>query len=225
MRGMMFAEIITGIEEHMSRMAKTKVRILTLVLLAIAALGWSVTIFAHEGEDHGEKKSPTVSTSANMIVRAARVGDLAVTIKHPPVEPDKEVTARVPVTRFNTNEPVERAKIQTTFVSSEGSALFAASATPGNIPGLYEVKLPPLHEGKYKFAALVELDGTRGTIEYGLLEVTLPPRSVMREESSWARTALVALVLIAGLASVGVLIYRAAHSIRRHRIKGEAATA
>ena len=43
--------------------------------------------------------------------------------------------------------------------------------------------------------------------------------------SSWARTALLGLALLAGIGLVGVVIYRAAQLARRGRIKGEAATA
>ncbi len=48
-------------------------------------------VFAHGGEDHGEKKPATVTPGANMIVHVARAGDFEVVMKHAPVEPDKEM--------------------------------------------------------------------------------------------------------------------------------------
>ncbi len=85
----------------MNQVLNTKRKIVAAVLAAfVVALTFShVQVSAHGGEDHSEKKAPTISTGTNMIVRAEHVGDLEVTIKHPPLEPDKELAARVFVTR------------------------------------------------------------------------------------------------------------------------------
>ncbi len=203
----------------------SKLNILTIAIAAIALtlVAPNAKVYAHEGEDHGEKKAPVVSTSANMIVRVARAGDLEVMIKHPPVEPDKETTARVFVTRFETNEPVEGAKI--VVVIAGVAHPVEATAGAGSNPGLYDVKLPPVPEGQYELAARVEAGGVPHTVEYGALQVQALPPPASAGSSSWARTALVALGLLLGLGFAAAVIYRAAALARRGRIKGEAATA
>lgn len=210
----------------MNCVARKKEFVLAMALAAVAALAMTpVAVFAHGGEDHGdEKKAPAVAAGAGMVSRVARVGDLEVVIKHPPLEPDKETTARVFVTRFDSNEPVGGAKIVVAF-AGDGSAPAEATAAPGNTPGLYEVKLPPLPRGQYKLNARVEIAGTSQTAQYGALEVAPLPPPATANESSWARTALMALALLAGLGLAGVVIYRAAQYARRDRIKEEAATA
>ncbi|MBA3320576.1 MAG: FixH family protein, partial [Pyrinomonadaceae bacterium] len=157
------------------------------------------------------------------ITRVARAGDFEVTIKHPPIEPDKEIAARVFVTRFETNEPVEKAKITLLFTS--GGAPVEATAEAANTPGMYEVKLPPMPQGDYKLAARVEGGGGTQTVEYGAIKVAPAPPAQAENSSSWARTALIALASLVGLGIAGFLLYRVAQYARRNRSEGETATA
>ena len=209
----------------MNQVLKTKRKVVATVLAAVAfALTFSnVQVNAHGGEDHGAKKAPTVSTSANMVVRHMHVGDFEVTIKHPPVEPDKELAARVFVTRFETNEPVEGAKVLVAFTTV--GTPFEATAEPGNTPGIYELKFPPMPRGDYTLAARIEVGGATQAIEFGTLQVAQLPPPASANESSWARRALLALGALVGLGLLGLVVYRATVQARRDRIKGEAATA
>ena len=209
----------------MHQVLKTKRKVVAAVLAAFAfALTFSnVQVNAHGGEDHGAKKAPTVSTGANMVVRETHVGSLEVTIKHPPVEPDKELAARVFVTRFETNEPVEGAKVFVAFTA--GGARVEATAEPGNTHGIYEVRFPPMPRGDYALATRVEVGGATQAIEFGTLQVAPLPPTAAATESSWARTALLALGAFVGLWFLGLVVYRATAQARRDRIKGEAATA
>lgn len=210
----------------MSRFLRTRKNILILALAAIAMAATlpSVEVRAHGGEDHGEEKAPAaVSTSANMVVRTARAGDFEVTLKHAPVEPDKETAARVFLTRFETNEPVQGANIA---VMLAGVPMpVEATAVPGATPGLYDIKLPPVPEGEYKLAARIESGGATQTVEYGALKVAPLPPPAAAESSTWARTALIALGVFLALCFVVAVIYRAISIARRDRFKGEAATA
>lgn len=209
----------------MNQVLRTKWKVVAAVLAAFAfALTFSnVQVNAHGGEDHGEKKAPTVSTNANMVVRQMHVGDLEVTIKHPPVEPDKELAARVFVTRFETNEPVEGAKVFVAF-TADGTPVEAASE-PGHTPGIYEVKFPPMPRGDYTLAARVEAGGQTQAVEFGTLQVAPLPPPATASESSWVRTVLLALGTLIGLGFLGLVLYRATAQARRDRNKGEAATA
>jgi len=211
----------------MHQVLNTKARTLAAMLAAFAtALAFShVHVNAHGGEDHSEKKAPTVSTGTNMIVRAEHVGDLEVTIKHPPLEPDKELAARVFVTRYGTNEPITGAKVFVVFTAAGGVPV-EATAAASNTPGIHEVKFSPMPRGDYTLAARVEVGGaTPQAVEFGAIKFAPLPPPAAADESSWARAALLALGTLVGLGFLGLVLYRAATPARRDRIKGEAATA
>ncbi len=204
--------------------SNVKTSLFASVVAAVVILSMSVvTVFAHGTEDHGEKKPAVASTSANMVGRVMRAGDLEVMIKHPPIEPDKESSARVLITRFETNEPVEGANVSIMFIGAGGPVEVAAAT--GNTPGLYEAKLPPMPEGEYNLSARVETNGVTQGVEYGAIKVAPLPPPAVDDESSWARTLLLALSALIGLGFVGVVLYRAVQSARRDHAKGEAATA
>ena len=198
-------------------------RAITFIAFVAALLPLlNVRVRAHGDEDHGEKKAPAITTSANMLVRVARAGDYEVTLKHPPIAPDQETAARVFVTRFESNEFVGGAKLFFTLRGSGKS--FEAAAAPGNTPGLYDLKLPPAPEGEYKLAARLEMCGTTQAIEYGALRVIVPPPAAS-SDSSRTLPLLITLGILFSLGLIGALIYRGARQARRDRIKGEAATA
>ena len=198
------------------------------VLVGIVALFFSpASVFAHGGEDHGDQKPATISKGTNMIVHIGRAGDYEVVIKHAPVDPDKEVVARVFVNRFATNEPVAGAK---TIVSltTDGAAPVELTATASSTPGMYEVKLPPLPKGQYKLAARIDSNGETKTASLSALEVAPQPVAATATIAAWARTALIGLGLLVALGLIGLaafLIYRASQASRRERITGETAAA
>ncbi|MBA3438646.1 MAG: hypothetical protein H0T92_02090 [Pyrinomonadaceae bacterium] len=197
---------------------------LNILVMAVAALFFSITpVYAHGGEDHGDEKAPVVSAGAGMVTRVARIGDYEVTVKHPSLAPDKELAARLFVTRFATNEPIGNAQVVITLIGEEGAPVEAA-AYAGSTPGIYEVKLPPLPGGKYKLAARVRIGGETETAQYGAVEVAASPPAAVDSESGWARTALIVLGSLAGLGLAVTGVYRVLRSARRDRIKGEAAT-
>lgn len=199
------------------------------LLLLLSATG--ATVFAHGGEDHGEEKASVVSTNGNMIVRTARAGELEVTVKHAPIEPDRETaTARVFVTRFDTNEPVGNAKVTLLFTGGSGALVELTAAAAGSAAGMYEAKLPPFPRGEYKFSARVEGGGEEPhTAEYGALKVVPVPPAAAESGSSWARTALIVFGSLIGLCIVGIVLYRATriarHNQTEKRNERETATA
>ena len=197
--------------------------VVMLLALMLALLMPGARALAHGDEDHGDKKAPIVSGGTGMVTRVARAGDFEVTIKHPPIEPDKEIAARVFVTRFETNEPVDQVRI---FIAlGDGGSIPDVAATATSTPGIYEVKLPPVPKGQYKLTARLDVNGTSGAAQYGAIEVAPAPPSAVENGSSWARTALIALALLLGLGAAGVVVYRVVQNARRDRIKGEPVTA
>ncbi len=197
---------------------------LAIIALVLSVLMSGVNAFAHGGEDHGdEKKAPVVSNGAGTVIRVARVGDLEVTFKHPPIEPDKGTTARVFVTRFDSNEPVDNARIFV--ILGDAGAIPEAAATVGVASGIYEVKLSPMPKGQYKLAVRIEANGATETAQFGAIEVAPAPASPAENSSGWARTALVVLALLAALGIGGAILYRVVQSFRRDRVKADPITA
>ena len=211
----------------MNPMVRSKVNALAMLLVFAAMLTSGTTVFAHGGEDHGDKKPATVSQGTNMIVHVARAGDYEVVIKHAPVEPDKEMVARVFVTRFATNEPVTSIKPIVTLTSENGAQVEVAGVASAT-PGMYEVKLPPLPKGQYKLAARIDYNGDTKTASLSALEVAPQPVTAISTIAAWARTTLIVLGTLVGLGFmgfIGIVIYRAVQASRRERITGEAAAA
>jgi len=211
----------------MNQIFRKKLSALTVLMAILALLISPATGFAHGGEDHGDKKPATVSAGTNMIVHVARAGDFEVVIKHAPIEPDKEMVARVFVSRFATNEPVGGAKAIVTLTSDNGAPV-ELTATASSTPGMYEVKLPPLPKGEYKLAARIDSNGETKTASLSALQVAPQPVTATATVAAWARTALIVLGLLVALSVlgfVGVVIYRASQASRRERITGETATA
>ncbi len=200
----------------------------SVLALLLSTPSTTTTVFAHGGEDHGGEKAPAVSTTGSMVVRTGRAGDLEVTMKHAPIEPDKETAARVFVTRFDTNEPVANAKITLLFTGS-GAPVEVKAGAAGNTAGMYEAKVPPFPQGDYKFVARVEGEGEPQTVEYGTVKVAPAPPAEAESSSTWAHAALIALGSLVGLGVIGFVFYRAAkiarHNQAERRNERETATA
>lgn len=207
-------------------MGKEKVflRRMAASLLVVAALTavLPVTSLAHEGEDHGESKAPVVAAGTGMVTRTVRAGDWEITLKHSPLEPDKEIPARVFVTRFETNEPIANAQVRV--ILTGAAAPVEAVATAGATAGVYEVRLPPLPQGEYRLAAQIGANGANQTAQFGAMQVVPAPPAQVESSSGWARTALIALALLAALGLGGIVAYRFLKGLRANRENRQEAT-
>lgn len=186
--------------------------LLTALITVLTSSG--IVVSAHGGEDHGEERAPTVSAIGDVQVHTARAGDIEVTFKHKSIEPDREGTARVFVTRFDSNEPITGAKV--TLLLAGGDTSVAAVAA-GISAGIYEAKLPPLARGEYRFVAHVDYAGTTESVDYGELKVIPAPPAEVTSDSSWARTLLIVLGMLTGLGVLCAALFRAAQSIQNRR--------
>lgn len=193
----------------------------SVVAITLAILASSASVFAHGGEDHGES-APVVQAGAGMQTRTARAGEWEVSIKHPVIEPDHETTARVFVTRFETNEPIGGASV---FLRFGDGSVQEIAATAGATAGVYEVKLPPVPKGQHALTARVEAGNASETVRFGQVDVTTPPPAAVESSNSWARTGLVVLAALAALVAVGAVGYRLSQGRGRGRMKEEAVTA
>ncbi len=197
--------------------------VVIFILLLVANIS-PVSMFAHGGEDHGDEKPQATQTIANMTVRVVHSGDYEVTLKHPSLVPDKELMARLFITRYDTNEPLKNAKVVLLITSSNGTPVEVATVA-GDTPGLYEIKLPPLPQGDYMFSARVDISGSSLTADFGKAQVRMPDTETPAESSAWARNALITLGVILFLALLGVIVFIALRQNQRKRIDEEAIAA
>lgn len=107
-------------------------KILLIYLLAF----FPMIIFAHGGEDHGveAKKAAPMSTSYFSSVSNSEKYELL--MKYEPIKRGKEATLRLFVTNFQTNKPIDNAKLEIT-LAEDGTKKFVVKHLES---GIYEVK-------------------------------------------------------------------------------------
>lgn len=151
-------------------------------LLALLMLVFPPAIFAHGDEDHGDKK-PAVAAGPGVIARTARAGDFEVLLKHPAFEPLHEHSARIFITRYETNEPVKDATVKLV-IAGKGAAPINVTAKQSSRPGEFEVTLPPLDHGSYNLSVEVGVGGTSGTAGYGAVAVEEAKAAAVENENA-----------------------------------------
>jgi hypothetical protein len=178
-----------------------------LFFLIFAFLGNTAQIFAHGDEDHGDEKPKTTSGEQGTILHTTRLGSLEVSLKHPPFAPDTQTSGRLFVTRFETNEPFDKAQPVMEIEGANGSVVQAA-IEKGENAGSYTIRFPALPQGVYTIRAKLTYAGETDTATFSGVEVS--PVSVAAAESSalsWARTLLIAFIFLVVLALLGGLVY------------------
>ncbi len=183
--------------------------------LFLIALFVAATSEAHEGHDHGEEQVETTQSGQAMIVRVKRAEDCEVTLKHPPIEPDKELSARLMVTKFETNEPVGKVKV---VLVIEGNGFQnEIPVTETSTTGLYEFNLPPMQQGDYKLKARLDVAGNLAIANFGNIQVKPLEIEPSANQSLWARTVLIVIGTLFLLAVVVALIALVVKFVQRER--------
>lgn len=206
-----------------------KLRSLLPAFLAAFALafwgsGGISKVFAHGGEDHGDEKPKTATTATGTISRTARIGDFEIMIKHPPLEPDAGVAARLFVTKFATNEPFADANPAVEIESASG-AVTEIPVAKTESPGAYALKIPALPEGAYTMRAKTTVGGKTDTATFSGVEVAHQEAAAQNGGGSWLRTALTALLFLGALALFGALVYLAARAVKNKPLREETVSA
>lgn len=180
---------------------------LFLLLLAVSVLHFASVqqIFAHGGEDHGDQKPKATTSDKGTITRTARLGEYELTLKHQFLVPDMATSAKLFVTKFQTNEPIETGNPAIEIESASGSVTGAAIEKT-ETAGSYNVKIPALPQGTYTVRAKLTYGGETDTATFSGVEVAPAPPAAESTLSS-GRTALIAFVLALVLALFGGLIY------------------
>lgn len=205
---------------------RTKNGLLFSSILFCVALFSSVVLFqenthAHDGHDHGDDaKKEVVVSNKNEVVRTLRIDDYEVTIKHALLTPDKETSFRLFLTRFDTNTPVEKAKVSLRIISSDGVSQEIA-LTESKTTGMYEGKFPPLSEGEIKLSVKGSVGNTSLSGDFGSIQIKREAIENPVSSSVWAKRLLIVLGLLVGI-FFAVIIFLIFKNARRTKIEKEA---
>lgn len=194
------------------------------VLAAVFSLAGDVAdVFAHGGEDHGDQKPAVAKTENGMVSRTARLGDFEILLKHALLEPDKGMSARLFLTKFETNEPVGDANITMEAETANG-AVIAIPVQKSESAGSYVLTMPALAEGAYTLRARLSASGKTDTATFSGVEVTHQQTGVTPEGYSLVGMAVTGFLFLIGFALFGGLIYLAFRAVS-DKPRGEALTA
>lgn len=179
-----------------------------------AAFFFSVLVFwgsvapvlGHGGEDHGDAKPKTTASDKGTVSHTARLGDFELMLKHPLLMPDAATSARLFITRFETNESVDKANPAIEIESANGS-ITQGTIERTDAPGSYRVKIPALPQGTYSIRAKLTYEGETDTATFSGVTVQTPSEASSENGISWARTALIASIFVLVLALFAGLIY------------------
>lgn len=187
--------------------AAQRVKITTIILLlSIFIFGSTAQTFAHGGEDHGEAKPKTTASDKGIVSHTAQLGDFELMLKHPQMTPDTATAARLFVTKFETNESIDKA-IPAIEIESPNGSITQAAVEKSDAPGSYTVKIPALQQGNYTVRARLTYDGEIDTATFSGVSVAVQPISETESGMSWTRTGLIALIFALVLTLFGALIY------------------
>lgn len=210
--------------KRLTAILQKRTSVISLLLLFFIAGNLSQT-FAHGGEDHGDEKPKTETTDKGTVSRVIRLGDLEVMLKHPVFAPDTATTARLFVTKFETNQGFADVAPAIEIESSSGS-LTTAKIEKTDTAGIFNVSFPALPNGTYTIRAKLTHSGETDTATFSDVEVkNAPAASAESGEMSWARTVLIGFIFIIVLALFGGLIYFVLRLGANEPLKDETVTA
>lgn len=178
-----------------------------LLAVALSFFGNAAQVLAHGGEDHGEEKPKTATTTAGTVTRSTRLGDFEIMLKHSPLEPDTATAGRLFITKFATNEPVGDANPAVEIESVNGTVT-EIPIEKTDATGSHTVKIPALPEGAYTIRAkAVAAGGKTSTATFSSVEIAHHEAAEEASGSSWTQTALMATLFLIALALFGGLTY------------------
>ncbi len=205
-----------------------KLRSLATTLLlsfAMSLFGGATQVLAHGGEDHGEAKPATATTTAGTVTRSVQLGDFEIMLKHSSLEPDATTTGRLFITKFATNEPVGDANPAVEIESASGTVTEIPIEKTDAV-GSYVVKVPALPEGAYTIRTKAAAGGKISTATFSGVEIAHQEATAAEAgSSSWTQTALMAALFLVALALFGGLAYFAVRAFKNKPLGEETVSA
>ena len=192
---------------------------ITLLTLTFIIFGGGTQAFAHGGEDHGDEKPKTSTTTAGTVSRTTRLGDYEITLKHSALEPDAATSARLFITKFATNEAVSDAA-PTMEIESTNSALTPVAVEKTDTAGSYILKIPALAEGKYTIRTSLKTSKGSNTATFSDIEIA-HSEPAGGNASTWIGTAFLFLAGAVVLGLFSILFYFAWRMASEKQIEKE----
>jgi hypothetical protein len=177
-----------------------------LLAVALSFFGNAAPVLAHGGEDHGDEKPKTATTTAGTVTRSTRLGDFEIMFKHSQLEPDTSSAGRLFITKFATNEPVGDANPAMEIESANG-AVTEIPIDKTDAAGSYTLKIPALTEGAYTIRVKASAGGKTSTATFSSVEIAHQEAAEEASSSLWTQTALMVMLFLIALALFGSLAY------------------
>jgi hypothetical protein len=179
-----------------------------LLAVALSFFGNAAPVLAHGGEDHGDEKPKTATTTSGTVTRSTRLGDFEIMLKHSPLEPDTATAGRLFITKFATNEPVGDVNPAMEIESANGVVTEIPIEKTGAV-GSYTVKIPALPEGAYTIRTKTIAEGGKtSTATFSGVEIAHQETAAAETASgSWTQTALMAMLFLVAVGLFGGLAY------------------
>lgn len=181
----------------------------TFLLFTLLAFGNAAQVFAHGGEDHGDEKPKVATNAKGTVSRSTRLGDLEITLKTPVLEPDAATSAKLFITKFETNEAAGDA-VPTMEVESSGGSITQVAVEKSDVDGSYSLKMPALPEGKYTIRTSLKSAKGSDTATFSNVEVAhseATDAEATGGATSWLGTILLFTACAIVLALFGSLFY------------------
>lgn len=138
-------------------------KVFILGIFSFLFFSFSLFVFAHGGDDHGEEGDLPVAQTGQLNSKLAKTSNAEILLKYPTPIVQTETSVRIFVTDLTTNEPISNAQIklnfnflgnlQTSKISYgtvyADAANFEAVATTTNSPGIYQTKVTFPQVGNY----------------------------------------------------------------------------
>ena len=199
---------------------------MALVLVSLMIAGNAAQAFAHGGEDHGDEKPKAATTSKGFVSRSARLDEFEVTLKTPALEPDAATSARLFITKFETNEAVGGVTPAMEIESPDG-AVTPIAVEKTDASGTYNLKIPALSEGSYTIRTNLKTSKGSDTATFSSVEIAHPAAEAgdAGEASSWLGTTLLFLLGAIVLGLFAGLFYFAWRMAGEKQVHGESVSA
>jgi len=194
-----------------------------LVVYSLLILGSNLQVFAHGGEDHGDSQPKTAVSDKGTVSHTSRIGELELMIKHPAIEPDTAILARLFITKYSTNEAADKVTAVIEIESSSG-AITQVAVEKVDAAGSYNLKIPALPEGSYTMRAKITYGGETDTATFSGVTVAHPAEEAATG-MTWLRSLLMVLVATVVLALFAGLAYFVWHFADEGEIRNETVSA